>query len=69
MSEFVITSKSADFSQDYWFTLSGKIFKNESNNWLLVLDTKIGRLTSVGKSKSLRGFPLVSCFQMSKQIV
>ena len=53
-SEFL--SKSAVFSRDY-SRFSGKIFKNESNHWLLVLDTKIGRLTSVGKSKSLRGFP------------
>lgn len=54
MSKFL--SKSAGFSRDYSH-LSEKIFKNESNHWLLVLDTKIGRLTSVGKSKSLRGFP------------
>lgn len=54
MSEFL--SKSAGSSRDY-SRFSGKIFKNESNHSLLVLDTKIGRLTSVGKSKSLRGFP------------
>ena len=54
MSEFL--SKSAGFSRDC-SRFSGKIFKNESNHWLFVLDTKIGRLTSVGKSKSLRGFP------------